>query len=134
MKRIYFKKRLIVLLAFLVVSCSSAQIKSDYQINFQPHPQAVKYLIFLEQKDTPDTFALQDSADYLEPIDLTNYKIAETTTAIPVIISLKNDGKYIKAGVVVEDTAGFYSVMGVSGVFQKGIIPDKPTQISIEKR
>ncbi len=123
-----------LLAAFVVVACTSAQIRSDYQINYQPHPQAVKYLIFLEERETPVTFALQDSADYLEPINLTSYKIAETTSAIPVIVSLKNDGKYLKAGVVVEDTAGFYSVMGVSAVFQKGIIPNKPTQISIEKR
>lgn len=129
-------KKLIILLlvTFVVVACTSAQIRSDYQINYQQQPEAAKYLIFIEEREVPIGFALQDSVDYLDPINLLNYKIAETTSALPVIISLKNDGKYVKAGVVVEDTAGFYSVMGVSEVFRKGIIPNKPNEISIEKR
>jgi len=127
------KKLIFLLVALLTISCNS-QIRSNYTITFDQHPQAAKYLVFIEQRTQSTGFALQDSVDYLEPIDLSYLKIAETTTATPVTISLVNDGKYLRAGLVIEDSAGFYSVMGVSQVFQKGTIPNKPTNIAIIKQ
>ncbi|MEM4260395.1 MAG: hypothetical protein QXG00_04120 [Candidatus Woesearchaeota archaeon] len=129
----YFNIFFIMFVFISMVSCNG-QVRSDYQITFDTHPQAVKYLVFLEERTTNTGFALKDSADYLEPINLTQYKIAEVTTANPVIVNLLNDGKYLKAGVVVVDAAGFYSVMGCSQVYRKGLIPSKPVNISITKK
>lgn len=126
-------KSLIVLFIIFFMACSNGQIYSDYQINFSQHPTAVKYFIFFEERDDTNQFLLQDSVDYLEPIDLSELKIAETTSAIPVTIRLKNNGRLIRAGVVVEDTAGYYSVMGVSSIYAKGTIPDKLSNVSITR-
>lgn len=127
------KKILMIVITLIAVVSCKAQLRSNYVVNFNQHPQAAKYLVFLEERQTPIGFALQDSVDYLAP-SLLDYKIAETTSATPVVVNLKNDGKYIRAGVVVEDSAGYYSVMGVSPVIQKGIIPNKPTLITITKQ
>lgn len=127
------KNLILVLVALFTISCNS-QVRSNYTINFDQHPQAAKYLVFIEQRTQSTGFALQDSVDYLEPVDLSYLKIAETTSAVPVTISLVNDGKFIRAGLVVEDSAGFYSVMGVSQIYQKGTIPNKPINISITKQ
>ena len=127
------KKFLIILITLIAIVSCKAQLRSNYVINFNQHPSAAKYLVFLEERQTPIGFALQDSVDYLQP-SLLDYKIAETTSATPVIVNLKNDGKYIRAGLVVEDSAGYYSVMGVSAVIQKGTIPSKPTLITIIKQ
>lgn len=123
-------KNLIFFFLSILLGCSSAQVQSDYLISFNEHPQAVKYLVFIEQR-TDSLFQLKDSIDYLEPVNLTSLKIAETTNPIPVTIRLTNDGKLLRAGVVVEDTAGFYSVMGVSAIMRKPVIPDKPAQVNI---
>ena len=121
-----------ILMFFLIIllGCSSAQVQSDYLISFNEHPEAVKYLVFLEQR-TDSLFQLKDSIDYLEPVNLSSLKIAEMTNPVPVSLRLTNDGKLLRAGVVVEDTAGFYSVMGVSAILKKPVIPDKPTQVNI---
>lgn len=121
-----------ILMFFLIIllGCSSAQVQSDYLISFNEHPEAVKYLVFLEQR-TDSLFQLKDSIDYLEPVNLSSLKIAEMTNPVPVSLRLTNDGKLLRAGVVVEDTAGFYSVMGVSAILKKPVIPNKPTQVNI---
>ena len=126
-------KSLVIFMFLVLLACTNGQIRSDYQISFNSHPQAAKYLVFLEERSQPTGFALQDSVDYLDPINLLQFKIAETTSAVPVTVRLINDGKYIRAGLVVEDSAGFYSVMGVSQVYQKGTIPSKPSSVVINK-
>ena len=125
-----FLMKILMFFSIILLGCSSAQVQSDYLISFNQHPKAVKYLVFLEQR-TDSLFRLKDSIDYLEPINLSSLKIAELTNSVPVSIKLNNDGKLLRAGVVVEDTAGFYSVMGVSVILKKPVIPDKPTQVSI---
>lgn len=120
----------LAIFSIILLGCSSAQVQSSYLITFENHPEATKYLVFLEQR-VDSSFQIQDSVDYLEPVNLSELKIAETTTATPVQITLKNDGKLMRAGVVVEDTAGFYSVMGVSAIIRKPVIPEKPSQVNI---
>lgn len=125
-------KIFLILILLFFIGCSSAQIKSNYLINFLHHPNAAKYIIFFEER--PDSnFQLKDSLDYLEPVNLSPYKITELNVPSTVSLNLLNDGKFIRAAVVVEDTAGFYSLMGVSPIYKKGLIPPKPSDISITR-
>jgi len=128
-------KMLLVLLVALIVTfnvCTPAQAKSNYKISYTAVTDAVTYMIFAEERITNTGFSLVDNIDYLDPTNLSAFKIGESTT-LSFTIKLPNDSKFVVAGVVAVDVNGFYSAMGVSSVVQKGKSPGKPGGVTFQK-
>lgn len=118
-------------LSLFTGSCE-AQPRNDYEITFTPVPGATSYDVFLEEKTTNTGFTLLDDMDYLSP-NVTTLRVGTITTT-SFTINLPNDGKYVVAGVVSKDAAGFYSPMGVSAVTRKGVAPSKPGGVIFRKK
>ena len=130
-------KMFLMLLVALVVTinvCTPAQARSDYEITWTASADAVKYLVFLEERVTNTGFTLLDNMDYLDPVSMLSLKLPVEPAVTNYTIKLSNDSRYVVAGVVAVDVVGYYSVMGVSSVVQKGKAPGKPGTVVFKKK
>lgn len=111
------------------VGCN-AQPKSTYTIKVgEPVAGAVKYHYFLEKKST--TQSLTQGMDYLNP-NVSNLEIGSNAKT-SFDVELKNDGSEYVIGVVAEDSAGYYSAMGI-GAGSVGKVPNTPALITLIKK
>lgn len=123
-------KWLITIIAVIgfVIACN-AQPKSDYVISSNSVTNAVKYHFFLEKKTSSPS--LVQEMDYLSP-DVTSLEIGTSTTP-SYTINLSNDGSEYIVGVVAEDSAGYYSGMGVN-TGTVGTSPSTPGGVTFKKK
>lgn len=114
----------------MFISSCNGQPRSNYQIYSSGVPGAVKYHFFLEKKSA-NPYKLIQAMDYLNPsvIDL---KVGESENPI-FIVNLPNDGSEYAVGVVAENSAGFYSGMGVA-VGTVGLVPSIPAGVEFRKK
>jgi len=123
----------ILLVIFFVLACSPEtppQPKSDYEIYSNPITSATKYHFFLEKKSAT-AYKLIQGMDYLSP-NVTTLKVGEATTPA-FTINLSNDGSEYTVGIVAENSAGFYSGMGVA-IGTVGVVPSAPGGIGLRKK
>lgn len=127
MKKILLLSAIILLI--FVVNCNG-QPKSDYEIYSSPVTGAAKYHFFLEKKSAA-AYQLIQGMDYLSP-DVTILKVGEATTPV-FTVNLSNDGSEYTVGIVAENSAGYYSGMGVS-IGTVGVVPSAPGGVGLRKK
>ena len=128
-------KAFLVMLLLAVVMfnvCTPAQARSNYTASWTASVDAVKYLVFYEERTTNTGFTLVDNMDYLDPTNMSALKIGEPTT-LSFVTKQFNDSKYVVIGVVAVDVSGYYSLMSVSAITQKGKTPGKPGNVTFIK-
>jgi hypothetical protein len=126
-----------MIMTMVVINCSQppnvkAQARSFYKFTWTASTSAVKYRVFYEERITNTGFTLVDNMDYLDPVIVVP-KDSVNAPTLTYRVKLFNDSRYMVAGVVAVDAAGYYSLMSVSNVFQKGTIPPKPGNVTIQK-
>ena len=123
-------KRFLTIIAVIgfVIACN-AQPKSDYVISSNSVNNAVKYHFFLEKNSTSPS--LTQDMDYLNP-DVTALEVGTSTTP-SFTVNVTNDGSEYVVGVVAEDSAGFYSGMGVN-TGTVGTSPSTPGGVTFKKK
>lgn len=114
---------------FLVIACN-AQPKNDYEIYSGAVTGATKYHFFLEKKSS-SPYKLVQGMDYLSP-DVSALKVGTSTNPV-FTVNLTNDGSEYTVGVVAENTAGFYSGMGVA-IGTVGVVPTTPAGVGFRKK
>lgn len=120
----------LVVIFLIAVSACNGQPKSNYEIYSSGVTGAVKYHFFLEKKSA-NPYKLIQGMDYLNP-SVTSLKVGES--ASPVFeVNLPNDGSEYAIGIVAENSAGFYSGMGVA-IGTAGIVPSIPAGVGFRKK
>lgn len=126
---------LLFLTATLFFACSPdtpPQPRADYEIFSNTISGGSKYSFFAEKKVSGVPYKLVQGMDYLSPSVLA-LKVGESTTAPVFTINLLNDGSEYAVGVVVQNSAGFYSGMGVS-TGTVGVVPLTPGGVGLRKK
>lgn len=123
---------------FMVIACS-AQPTGNYETFSDPVSGAVKYYSFLEKKSA-NPYVLVSGMDFRDKNGNDIAEIGDTiqpfsTSIFPVSTSqrLLNDGSEYRVGVVAENSAGFYSGMGV-GIGIVGAVPAMPLNAGLRKK
>ncbi len=124
------KKILIPIMVTILIIACQAQPKSDYELYGNTVTGAVKYHFFLEKKSAT-AYKLTQGMDYLSP-SVNNLKVGESTTPV-FMVNLANDGSEYTVGIVAENSAGYYSGMGVA-VGTVGISPAAPGGVGLRKK
>jgi hypothetical protein len=119
----------VIMLLMFIVNCNG-QPKSDYEIYSSPVTGAAKYHFFLEKKSAA-AYKLVQGMDYLNP-NVSTLKVGEATTPV-FTINLNNDGSEYTVGIVAENSAGYYSGMGVA-IGTVGTVPSVPAGIGLRKK
>lgn len=122
---------LVILFVGIASQSCNAQPRSDYEIVTTSAPNIAKYHFFLEKKPASGNYLLTQDMDYLNP-DVTALKIGQSTQP-NFTINLANDGSEYKVGVVLEDTAGYYSGMATV-IGNVGNAPTTPATIIFRKK
>jgi hypothetical protein len=122
----------IILVMVFMIACSPdtpPQPKTNYDIYSGSITGATKYHFFLEKKSAT-AYHLVQGADYLSPT-LAAYKVGEASTPT-FMVNLTNDGSEYTVGVVAENSAGFYSGLGVA-TGTVGLVPTTPAGVGLRK-
>jgi len=127
MKKLFLFAPLFALIMF--PNCS-AQPKGDYEIYCNVIPIATKYHFFLEKKSAI-IYKLITGMDYLSP-NVSTLKVGESATPT-FTVNLINDGSEYTVGVVIQNSAGFYSGMGISTGLV-GAVPVSPIGVGLRKK
>ena len=104
------------------------QPRGEYEIFSDPVPDAVTYHFFLE-KESAAEFRLTANMDFITVLDLKVGQSANPTFDV----QLDNDGSQYAIGVVAENSAGYYSGMGVA-VGSVGSVPSVPGGVGFRKK
>ena len=122
-----FLSVLLLVSVIFLVDCHG-QPKGDYEIFSDPVPDAVTYHFFLEKESTVE-FRLKENMDFISVLDL---KVGQSVN--PTFdVQLDNDGSHYAVGVVAENSAGYYSGMGVA-VGSVGSVPSVPAGVGLRKK
>lgn len=128
-----------VLFVLITVIACSAQPVGNYETFSDPVIGAVKYYSFLEKKSV-NPYILTQGMDFrdkngngIAEIGDTISPISISTTPVSTSQRLLNDGSEYRVGVVAENSAGFYSAMGI-GIGIVGAVPATPINAGLRKK